>query len=286
MMMTTPEKPMTECPSKDDLHSLSIGVLSGDDSDILIQHVNECVDCQSELETMNDEDSLIAGLRAKLSPDQVDSEPQRDLAMARALGALAEAHQSPTTDPDSSFPERIGEYEIVRRLGSGGMGNVFLARHTKLRREVALKVVADHRLSDAMARKRFEQEMQAIGQLSHPNIVTAHDAREIDATAVLVTEYIEGLDLGQLVRRVGPLSVADACQAVKHVAVALQYTSDRGFVHRDIKPQNVMVSRSGQVKLLDLGLARDSHQRSRQDRHDGNWSSDGDGRLCFARTSY
>ncbi len=256
-MMTTPEKPMTECPSKDDLRSLSLGVLSSGDSDILLQHLDDCRSCQTELETIHDtKDSLIAGLRENVRGEAVDSEPHRDLALAKALGALALVHESQDIEDTDSFIRSIGEYEIVRPLGSGGMGRVFLARHTKLGREVALKVIADHRLSDSSVLKRFEQEMQAIGRLSHPNIVTAHDAREIDSTAVLVTEYIDGLDLGQIVRRVGPLSVADACQATKQVAVALQYTGDQGFVHRDIKPQNVMVSRTGQVKVLDLGLAR------------------------------
>ena len=259
-MMITPEKPiepMTDCPSKDDLRSLSMGILSGEDSDILIQHLDDCGACQSALETLNDvEDSLIAGLRENVQADTVDSEPQRDLALAKALGSLALAHESAAVESTDNYPRSIGEYEIVRPLGSGGMGRVFLARHTKLGREVALKVIADHRLSDSSVRKRFEQEMQAIGRLSHPNIVAAHDAREIDSTAVLVTEYIDGLDLGQIAQRVGQISVADASQAIKQVAVALKYTSDQGFVHRDIKPQNVMVSRTGQVKLLDLGLAR------------------------------
>ena len=98
--------------------------------------------------------------------------------------------------------------------------------------------------------------MQAIGRLSHPNIVTAHDARDVGDTAVLVTEYIDGFDLGQLLCRTGPISVADASDIIRHVAVALEYTSREGFVHRDVKPSNVMLSQNGEVKLLDLGLAR------------------------------
>jgi serine/threonine protein kinase len=93
------------------------------------------------------------------------------------------------------LPKTIGEYENVRPIGSGGMGNVFLARHTKLGRQVALKVLASHRLADSRMLERFEAEMRAVGRLSHPNIVTAHDAREVDGTAVLVTELVSGLDL-------------------------------------------------------------------------------------------
>lgn len=251
MLMTT-EQPMKTCPSKEELRSLSLGQLADSDSETLLSHLDTCIVCQSNLETVDDaEDSLIVSLRGTES-DEVDAEPQRELAMARALSALVHAH----AEKEEEFPQTIGEYELLQTLGHGGMGKVYLARHTKLGREVALKVIVDHRLPDTRVRKRFENEMQAVGRLSHPNIVTAYDAREIDATAVLVTEYIDGLDLGQIVQRVGPLSIADACQVSKQVAVALQYTSEQGFVHRDIKPSNVMVSRSGEVKILDLGLAR------------------------------
>jgi len=136
------------------------------------------------------------------------------------------------------------------------MGRVFLARHSKLGRQVALKLALIDRLGDPRVRRRFETEMRAVGKLSHPNIVTAHDAREIDGTAVLVTEYIDGLDLAQLVRRAGPLAIPDACAIICRVADALQYIADESFVHRDVKPSNIMLSSDGQVKLLDLGLAR------------------------------
>ena len=139
------------------------------------------------------------------------------------------------------------------------MGRVYLARHTKLGREVALKVLATHRLGDPRMGQRFEAETRAVGRLSHPNIVTAHDAREVEGTAVLVTEFIDGLDLGMLVNTVGPLRVTDACQIVRMVAVALVYSYEQGFVHRDVKPSNIMLNRSGEVKLLDLGLARLQH---------------------------
>lgn len=104
--------------------------------------------------------------------------------------------------------------------------------------------------------KRFETEMRAIGQLSHPNIVTAYDAREIEELAVLITEFIDGLDVGQILRGTGRLSISNACEIAKQIAVALQYIDEQGLVHRDIKPSNVMIGQKGNVKLLDLGLAR------------------------------
>ncbi len=246
-----------QCPSADELQALAQGRLNDDQSDQLFDHVRHCDTCRAELDAVADiEDSLIASLR---SPDPVahfDGEADCRVAVAKALGALATAGDATTGTDLGHLPQRIGEYEIVRPLGRGGMGSVFLARHTKLGREVALKILASHRWADPRMRERFAAEMRAVGRLSHPNVVTAHDAREVDGTAVLVTEYIDGCDLGQLVQRIGPLSIADACEIVRVAAVALQYTSQQGFVHRDVKPSNLMLSRSGDVKLLDLGLAR------------------------------
>ncbi len=247
----------TECPSIERLKDLTLGRLAEEDSDSMLDHLRDCEVCQSELETIGDgEDSLIQAIRSPDDASEWIHEPQCDMAVIAALGAIGIGQQSPTVSEMPDFPVSIGEYEIVRPLGRGGMGNVYLARHTKLGRLVALKVLAGHRLADAKMKERFEAEMRAVGQLSHPGIVSAHDAREIDGTAVLITEFIDGMDLAQLVSRTGPIEIADACDLIRQVAVALQYTSDQGFVHRDVKPSNIMLSRSGEVKLLDLGLAR------------------------------
>ena len=123
--------------------------------------------------------------RSKTADRFLTFEPDCKRALAKALGALAIAGE---TAPDSDWqqlPETIGEYEIVRPLGRGGMGRVFLARHSKLGRQVALKLALIDRLADPRIRRRFDSEMRAVGKLSHPNIVTARDAREIDGTAAL-----------------------------------------------------------------------------------------------------
>lgn len=252
----------TECPTEHQLRDLSLGRLDSVQSNDLLSHVNSCDVCQSNIETFDDgEDSLIMSLRTPGALDKYQDEANCELALIRALGAL---EQGDAMDFDRAtphelpigLPRQFGEYELVRPLGRGGMGSVYLARHTKLGREVALKVLAHHRLGDSRVRERFEIEMQAIGRLSHPNVVTAHDARDVAGTAVLVTEFIDGFDLGQLLHRVGPLKLANACEIIRQVAVALEYTHGQGFVHRDVKPSNIMLGRAGEVKLLDLGLAR------------------------------
>ena len=243
-----------KCPPTPELRSFVLGQLPEETSDAMVEHLRHCPDCAARIETIDDaEDSLVADLRGLSPLDPSDASPYEQVALAKALEALCLAG-----DPllPINFPQSIGEYEIVRPLGQGGMGSVFLARHTKLGRQVALKVLTTHRLADGRMRERFEAEMRAVGRLSHPNIVTAHDARDVDGAAVLVTEFIDGLDLGQLLQRTGPLSIANACEIVRQVAVALQYVHEQSFVHRDVKPSNIMLSRAGEVKLLDLGLAR------------------------------
>ncbi len=154
------------------------------------------------------------------------------------------------------MPQTLGEYRILEELGHGGMGRVYKAWHTKLDRVVAVKVLPRGRVDDRQAIGRFEREMKAVGRLAHPNIVQAYDAREIDETPVLIMEFVDGLDLAELGRRVGRLPVAEACELVRQTALALQCAHEHGLVHRDIKPSNIMLARTGEVKLLDLGLAR------------------------------
>jgi serine/threonine protein kinase len=142
------------------------------------------------------------------------------------------------------------------------MGSVYKAVHTKLKRVVAIKVLPANRTSDPDAIARFEREMAAVGGMAHRNIVSATDAGEVDGMHYLVMEYVDGVDLSALVRRLGPLAPADACEIARQAALGLDAAHDRGIVHRDIKPSNLMLTDSGEedsrgiVKVLDFGLAR------------------------------
>lgn len=149
----------------------------------------------------------------------------------------------------------LGPYVLLERVGQGGMGQVFKARHVVMNRVVALKVIRDERLETQEAVRRFRREIQAAAQLAHPNIVLAHDAGEVGGRHYLVMELIDGQDLGRLVQRQGPLATAQACELVRQAALGLQHAHERGLIHRDIKPSNLLLSREGVVKVLDLGLA-------------------------------
>ncbi len=248
---------LEKCPSIDELRALSLGKLSEEQSDEILGHLPDCKACQAELATASSvEDTLAGHLRNAEPVENYRDEAECQHALAKALGALANPQSFDDSEVSKLLPKVLGEYEMVRPIGRGGMGTVYLARHTKLGRQVALKVLSSNRLMQPRMRQRFETEMRAIGQLSHPNIVTAYDAREVDELAVLVTEFIDGLDVGQILRRTGKLSVSNACEIAKQTAVALQYIDEQGLVHRDIKPSNVMIGQTGNIKLLDLGLAR------------------------------
>ncbi len=247
------------CPSQEQLKSLSLGQLSEEQSDQMLVHLRGCESCQEEIGSIDTcEDTFVGSLRTVSNDDQNEfmQEDEFRLASARALAALATLEVDSDESLPSEIPKTIGEYEIVRSLGRGGMGHVYLGRHTKLGRMVAIKFIADHRRWDQTMHDRFASEMRMIGGLNHPNIVHAHDARDVDGVAVLVTEYIDGLDVSEIVKRNGRLSVADASSITIEICRALEYIDSQGLVHRDIKPSNIMLDKNGGVKLLDLGLAR------------------------------
>src|SRR3984957_20234243 len=150
----------------------------------------------------------------------------------------------------------LGKYEIVRQLGAGGMGTVYLAVDSQLKRTVALKVLPKERAENETLVRRFQAEAQASAQLKHENIVTVYDAGNIDGHLYIALELVEGTDIYELVARRGPLPLKRSISIVKQVIYALDHLHKRGFVHRDIKPSNILVTRDGTVKLTDMGLAR------------------------------
>ena len=224
-------------PSSEQLQAFSLGRLDPESQTAIEHHVAHCDTCCEVLRTVPD-DTLVGHLRSSKPTD----------------GGVA---QPPTAVP--VVPEALANharYRIVRLLGSGGMGVVFQAEHRLMERMVALKVIRRDLLDHPAAVERFQTEVRAAARLAHPNIVAAHDAEQAGDLHFLVMEYIPGISLARLVEQQGPLPVADACSYVQQAALGLQHAWQKGMVHRDIKPQNLMRTDSGQIKILDFGLAR------------------------------
>jgi serine/threonine protein kinase len=150
----------------------------------------------------------------------------------------------------------LGNYLVLDKLAAGGMGQVFRARHRRMDRVVALKVLSKKVINAPGAIERFRREAKAAAILTHPNIVTAFDADEAGGMHFLVMEYVDGCDLSSLVKRNGPLAVPLAVDCVRQAARGLAYAHGKGIIHRDIKPANLLLDRLGTLKILDLGLAR------------------------------
>jgi eukaryotic-like serine/threonine-protein kinase len=150
----------------------------------------------------------------------------------------------------------VGNYVVLDKLGQGGMGEVYKARHKRMDRIVAIKMLPSSATRSAEAIARFQREVKAAAKLSHPNIVTAHDADEANGVNFLVMEHVDGQDLSVLVQRRGPLPLAQAVDCVVQAAKGLEYAHRQGVVHRDIKASNLLLDKGGGVKILDMGLAR------------------------------
>jgi len=149
-----------------------------------------------------------------------------------------------------------GKYRLLQLLGVGGMGKVYLCEHVRMKRLVALKFLPADHLRDRSALERFNREAVAAAALNHPNIVRAFDVDQDGDLHFLVMEYVDGVSLHDIVSRHGPLDVTRACHYVSQAALGLQHAHEAGWVHRDIKPGNLLLDRTGAVKILDMGLAR------------------------------
>ncbi len=182
------------------------------------------------------------------------------LSRSTANSPATQLTQGPDDAPDEGGGFKpgmvIGPYRLESKLGEGGMGVVFRATHTKLEKIVAIKILPSAYLNQKSALARFEREMKAVGRLQHANVVQAFDAGEEHGTHYLVMEYVEGTDLQRLVMLRGLFTIPNACKAIYQSALGLGAAHEMGLVHRDVKPSNLFVTKNGQIKILDLGLAR------------------------------
>jgi len=198
--------------------------------------------CAGDEKLRDEVESLLASLE---QADDFIEKPAGDIA-AELLGA----HKS-TFEPG----QQIENYRIVRQLGSGGMGEVYLAEDIRLNRKVALKLLPLHFTINPDRVRRFEREARAASALNHPNIVTIYEIRQSGATQFIATEFVDGKTLRQFMNE-KPLNLSEILNVTMQVADALSGAHAAGIVHRDIKPENIMIHRQGYVKVLDFGLAK------------------------------
>ncbi len=250
-------------PPADVLRGFGLGKLADDASASVLSHLERCPACRREVASLSG-DSFLERLRAAQGPG---STPMPD----KPLGELPRQTIATTGRPlIPDLPPELADhpqYEVVRELGRGGMGVVYLARNRRLDRLEVLKVMGRELLNQPGARQRFEREMRSAARLNHPNVVAAYSVLELDSLLVLAMEYVEGEDLAKVVKARGRLPVANACYCAYQAALGLQHALDKGMVHRDIKPQNLILTRDGKrhvVKVLDLGLAKATREEGGQ----------------------
>ncbi len=157
---------------------------------------------------------------------------------------------------DAAAGKRIGQCVLERKLGEGGMGMVYLARHQTLNKRVAVKLLRTNLPTDVNAVDRFIREARATASLDHPAIVSVYDAGEQNGVYYIVMQYVEGESLGARIKRTGRLTSAEAIKIFRVAAAGIAHAHSKGIIHRDIKPDNILISNEGHVKIVDFGLAR------------------------------
>lgn len=154
-------------------------------------------------------------------------------------------------------PETVGNYELLDKIAEGGMGSVYRGKHRDTGEIVAIKIVPPNMSGNSILLKRFEQEFRAASMLDHPNVVRALDYGEANNTPFLVMEFVDGESLGRRIERDGPIPEVEAIRLIAQVAQGLHRAHKHGLIHRDVKPDNVLVTREGEAKLADLGLVKE-----------------------------
>ncbi|MFK7819078.1 MAG: protein kinase, partial [Planctomycetaceae bacterium] len=246
---------LPECPPEKMLRSWVFGDLADAEADTVADHLGACSSCEQHVTALCAQNSLL-GLTLENRVGYSDESECHALIDVLVAG--------PAPVPAAQLPvlptvTQIRDYEVLELLGQGGMGVVYRARHLRLNKEVAIKLLSDQAVAHDQSVRRFEREMQVVGELDHPNVVRALDAGDLNGRHFLVMEMLRGVDLSKLVTKRKPMSVPNACELARQAAIGLQYAHDEGLVHRDIKPANLMLTQDSLgtpvVKVMDLGIA-------------------------------
>jgi serine/threonine protein kinase/pimeloyl-ACP methyl ester carboxylesterase len=241
-------------PTPQELAAFGLGKLPQQAAAAIATHLELCSKCRQAVADVTP-DSFLDKVRAA-GPAGSSFPPS--LAEPGNAPKSGERPAVPVAPCPNVPPElaRHPKYLVWRELGRGGMGVVYQARHKEMDRQVVIKVINRSLLDRPDTLDRFRREIRAAAQLSHPNIVTAYDAEQAGDLHMLVMEFVPGHTLAEVLKKKGPLPVPFACNFARQVALGLQHAHECGLVHRDIKPQNLMLTPKGQVKILDFGLAK------------------------------
>jgi len=281
---------MEKCISESLLLQYLVNELDEDVSELVREHLNQCASCQKRTEIYAEDSELRqwhechqrrqndeSSQSYSFSQDRLDQLFNSTISSihqskAQISRSIPHTNDNPPSNQNSSIsigkelnlkPIRtIGQYQLIKKIGQGGMGIVYLAVHTRLKKQVVLKLLLNKDWDNSNQTHRFYREMELVGQLDHPNIVKATDAGEADDTCFLVMEYLIGHDLKAILKSEGSVSITAACSIIRQAANGLQSIHNSKLIHRDIKPSNLFLTANGQVKILDLGLAGLSHSES------------------------
>ncbi len=268
-------------PSAVHLAALTLGKLKPDTAAEVQSHLDECGDCrsfvsdtpraeladiikQAKHEAAAEQNTMATGFSGTVASLQI---------FPQGVSPQEVVSKTPPASPPSSITNRIehavgedeiphdlfaqSKYRILRVLGRGGMGTVYEAEHVRMKRPVAIKVINLELVNHPQALAQFEKEIRAVASLDHANIARAFDAENIGSLQAFIMEFVRGQTLYDFLRSRGRLSILDACRSVWQALVGLQHAHQQGLVHRDLKPQNLMLTQdTGQIKILDFGLAK------------------------------
>jgi uncharacterized protein (TIGR03067 family) len=238
-----------------ELEAFAQGLLPESDCSAVEAHLALCPACR-QLVDETPGDTFVSLLRAARTRFLASADTPSEFRLSSDTGVWERGETVALAEPPAELADHP-RYRPIRSLGAGGMGSVWLAEHKVMGRLVALKLIRPEFLARAEGLERFRRETQVLAQLAHRHLVGAHDAEQAGNLHFLVMEYLDGVTLADRVASEGPLAVTEACRCVREAALGLQHAHEHGLVHRDLKPQNLMlVNEPGApVKVLDFGLA-------------------------------
>ncbi|HEX3450929.1 MAG TPA: protein kinase [Isosphaeraceae bacterium] len=245
-------------PNDQTIQSFGLGKLDDALAASIQRHLESCTDCRRRVAEVTS-DSFLGRLSA--AEGRADSSGPL-VTTDTCLSTLAANASSTASSLADTIPGGLvnhPDYEVIRELGQGGMGTVYLAKNRLMGRLEVLKVVSSHLIKRRGVMDRFLSEIRNAARLHHSNIVTAYSASRLGESIIFAMEYVDGLDLAKLVKAKGPFAVAHACNYVYQAALGLQHAHEHGMVHRDIKPSNLILAPQGGravIKVLDFGLAK------------------------------